>query len=1195
MAIIAVLLLCLADHAKSQEINEVDSIQEELIIEEESKILRFTKSNITHSADSILFNILTITNDDDDLLEGELIVSLPDNWSIKMMNPITNISLAKGEKLVLPFWISADKNAIGGTSYIVTANLKGKKSKKIISEPFYISVPKRSSWYISALEKTQFFPNRRNILFSKVALSNSGNCSENISILIEQSQQLRLRGYEHPKAELYIELPARTDTILEFEVIYRDGDDEMNFLINSGNYLKFTAVNGLTRTTAAYFYKLENTFNNEELLNLESPLTVEVNFGSFDNNAFSNLNILAHGKLEFSEKRYLRYRFNIPNLRPVNDATLAEHVWRYGLYLINYRHDDISVSIGDVTANGIDFGSFGRGIQYDQRIGSNSIGGGVNYNMFQPIFTYGLRGSTRIFKRAYLSAGGAVQEDEFNKIRMENIAAMVNFSLLKKHSFTAFYGLGRMNHQFTEFDFAGAQDADTTLQGFRAKLGHVYRGSKFHSTTMLDYTSQYYTGQNGTENLRNTLVYTLGSRSSVAVNSYYFKTNPYRNFQGRIIEGVFQQTNYGTSMSINHNLSSRTRLNLLGGYNRLIIPSFYSQLNGFYDNQIEVFNSRFNSSYQLSSTQKISAYVGANFTRFLDYYNPESSLTGSSTGIFFPSTNIGISYNERNRGISVDFNRGIIPGTQIQLMPFYTQNSRIFIRPYFNKRFLNDMLFVQANGNIMLQSSNSFENYNANIMAEISPGRGWLVRTNFTYGLMRREIEEGNTITSRNFFINMGLVKKFDLPQPRVKYYNLTVMFFKDLNGDGIKDENEPPLENIIAEINQNSDRANESKGQFSNTSMISGFDGIVQYIKIPEGSYEMTSISLVNLRDIYNANGPKQFIEIFGNTTVYVPFIESYSVSGKIEVKRSKFSDAGKIDIDNIAVQAISDKGESYKALTNKAGQFKLYVPPVPGNYRIVVANAFEENFVLEQEEFLVNFNGLKTFQVVFKFVERERGINIQGGYQFKALQEDEEDAVNAEEAKKESPTENKAAPANTAPANDGSLNKAQEKALQNKIDDLQRQIDELRNLIQNGAIPSAPSNNIQPPQQNVPEGQPFDPMDDLMNNLLEKTNPNTENINLNRVSFRVQLGVYKDRVPVAMINRLISLGSAETGENNDDGSTKFISKPFGSKAEAEQYQQQLQTEGFEGVKVIGDYAGKTISIEEAETLIEKRKQGGN
>ena len=58
---------------------------------------------------------------------------------------------------------------------------------------------------------------------------------------------------------------------------------------------------------------------------------------------------------------------------------------------------------------------------------------------------------------------------------------------------------------------------------------------------------------------------------------------------------------------------------------------------------------------------------------------------------------------------------------------------------------------------------------------------------------MERVIQDFSTLMAVRYSV--------DIPQPRIKYYDLKIVCFNDLNGDQIKTEDEPILPNIILNL----------------------------------------------------------------------------------------------------------------------------------------------------------------------------------------------------------------------------------------------------------------------------------------------------------------------------------------------------------------------------------------------------------
>jgi outer membrane protein OmpA-like peptidoglycan-associated protein len=104
---------------------------------------------------------------------------------------------------------------------------------------------------------------------------------------------------------------------------------------------------------------------------------------------------------------------------------------------------------------------------------------------------------------------------------------------------------------------------------------------------------------------------------------------------------------------------------------------------------------------------------------------------------------------------------------------------------------------------------------------------------------------------------------------------------------------------------------------------------------------------------------------------------VERNKVFGKIILNRSRLSGLGKMDVSNVRITATDSQGRSYSTLTDKDGSFVLYAP-ITDEYTLSINNIFYENFDLRQNNFRVQFNGYKQFEVNYVFDEKIRRINF-------------------------------------------------------------------------------------------------------------------------------------------------------------------------------------------------------------------------
>jgi len=213
----------------------------------------------------------------------------------------------------------------------------------------------------------------------------------------------------------------------------------------------------------------------------------------------------------------------------------------------------------------------------------------------------------------------------------------------------------------------------------------------------------------------------------------------------------------------------------------------------------------------------------------------------------------------------------------------------------------------------------------------------------------------------------------------------LKVICFKDINGNKTQDVNEQGLSDIVIKVDREAKTDSVTKksirqpGQFSPAEMVSDNFGQVIYYHIPEGEFNLHVYPLANLKDLYNINGQTQKITISRDTTYYIPFVQSFRVIGRIILNRDEFSSNGIISTANIRITATDSAGNSFPTLTANDGSYTLYVPQA-GEYKVSINNVFGDQFLLQEPEYTVIFNGAKEFQVDFIFNERKRQVNVNG-----------------------------------------------------------------------------------------------------------------------------------------------------------------------------------------------------------------------
>jgi hypothetical protein len=84
-----------------------------------------------------------------------------------------------------------------------------------------------------------------------------------------------------------------------------------------------------------------------------------------------------------------------------------------------------------------------------------------------------------------------------------------------------------------------------------------------------------------------------------------------------------------------------------------------------------------------------------------------------------------------------------------------------------------------------------------------------------------------------------------------------------------------------------------------------------------------------------------------------------------------------GEVDVSNVKITAVDSKGRKISTLTDSRGNFTLFAPSVD-LYNVSVNNIFRDHFDLRKNNYRVQLNGYKQFEVNFIFDEKRRRINF-------------------------------------------------------------------------------------------------------------------------------------------------------------------------------------------------------------------------
>lgn len=972
-------------------------------------IMEFVKEKAESSPDSAYFNILKITNHNGSLIQGVVTFSLPKGWKL-ISGERTNISVAPGATEYIPFRVSMARSVTGGASYLINATLYSNRSlyptknQTSVSKACYITVPRQTSWDVYPVQRIVFFDRYSQYTPFKLRMFNRGNGTEVVKLDFVVGSALEMYGAFGNRYTTSIELKSHCDTVVSFPVRYAPYDKSELW---NRDFKKLTinitaTVDTITKTSSANFKYLESTYHNRLFGNV-TPLNVEFHIQNLLANSDPRMMLNAYGMILLKNNDVIDYNVRFMNFPfyGYNGADVFEkYFWRRSRMLVGYTSEKWEVKLGDVYSYSTGFfGVVGRGIGGMYKINGNHMVGGVfSAAIGTPLYSGTVFHQANIMKKITLRSSLTASADTYNRLNTFGASVQSSYTFLPGQSLTLLLASMVTQHNYTNQTFQDAQgnfittnDPGATRAGLATQFG--YQLTKKRASANLNVLfasknfSQYYSGRldvNGNGQ------YVLTKKYSLLGYTGIFLQDPHIYYRGIIyppnkylagthkVELASIMTNkitLFTGPEVEHFLFSSLKVNQITG----------DSVNTRFQSVSPHLTARL--SYKNNASGFITPYTSIGYT-FITQAE-DSSITVSplhKPKKYFFNAKAGLNVIQSNWGVNIYYYIGPRDfATQTDYYYYGRFSKSIRIMPFFQKYYFNNQMLLSSYNSYYYEVISNSERIALNARLKFFLGRDWELFLDNNLFMSSRLNEEGQKTYSRNYFMNIGVKKSFDIPQPRVKYYDLKVVCFKDINGNQRKDENEQGLSDIVISVDRPSKtdsitkRSIREPGQFSPAELVTDNFGHITYYHIPEGEFQLRVMPLVNLKDLYNINGEVQKVAVSRDTTYYIPFVQSYRVMGRIILNRDEYSSLGSISAGNVRVVATDSLGNSFPALSASDGSYLLYVPKA-GDYKVVVNNVFGNNFVQQETEYIVSFNGAKEFMIDFIFNEKKRSVNVNG-----------------------------------------------------------------------------------------------------------------------------------------------------------------------------------------------------------------------
>lgn len=971
-------------------------------------VLEYVKDRIEQSSDSALFNILKVTNIGSSVINGTVTLSTPSGWQIFSQNRI-NLTVAPGSTEFIPIRVTMARTVLGGVSYLIgvtftsTQSIFKGRNQTSVSKSCYITIPKVRNWNVMSVARTVYFDRYVEYAPLKLKLSNFGNGYEMVKLDFNIGSSLEMFGLAGKTYFMSIEVPPHKDTILSFPVKYHPSDesDLWNRDFNKLTISVKARVDTVVKTTFFNFKYLESNYNNT-LFGKVTPLTVDIMLNNLLSESSPTLYTSAYGAVLLKNEARVDYNVQLMNVpftwnKPLID--LSDYIWKNSRMWGAYTTDKWEVKAGDIYSYSTSLlSSVGRGIGGRYKFNDNtSVGGLFTKSIVSPIYGANLFGSNLIKGTVPLLSNISAIIDNYNRLNAFSASLQANYLIFPGHTVSLLVSPSLTQHKYSNQTFTDAQgdfiktnDPGISRIGFASILTYQLSLKKTSGSLSLLYASkdfyQYYSGKvNISANVTHSLnkkFYLLGtsglmiqdpkiySRGMLYPENYYLTGIHKIEVAGRLTNKL---TAFAGPM-LEHLSFRALKISRMGDSTTAYFQSISPKLS-------------VRCSYRNNLSGFITPYLMVGYTYITRAEDPTitPSLFHTPQSTFFNSR-MGINVIQHNWGVNVFYYLG--PRDYVTQMDYYyfgRYSKSIRIMPFFQKYYFNKQMLFSSYSSYYYEVASNSERVNLSGRLEFFLGRDWTLLLNNNLFFMSSINTEGQKSYARSYFLSLGVKKSFDIPQPRLKYYNLRVVCFKDYNGNKKQDDNEQGISDVVITVDRRSIadsiylKTRKEQGQFSPAELLTDNFGQVSYNRIPGGEFSLRIIPMQNLVDFYNQDGQSQKFFISRDTTIYIPFVQSYRITGKVILNRDEYSSLGNITISNVRVIATDSLGNSYPALTSPDGSYVLYVPQ-DGTYSVNVNNVFGDNFSLQESNYAVSFSGEKNFSLDFVFNEKKRQINLNG-----------------------------------------------------------------------------------------------------------------------------------------------------------------------------------------------------------------------
>ncbi|MBV8251425.1 MAG: hypothetical protein JO154_02360 [Chitinophaga sp.] len=697
-----------------------------------------------------------------------------------------------------------------------------------------------------------------------------------------------------------------------------------------------------------------------DLLSSSIPNTASISY--VNANTYSSVQLSANGHYKLGEQEHLGYNLNL------NYFTNGENKVTMFNTFVDYRRGKYGIRAGNIYED-LDFNVNGIGTKgsyyFNDKKRINIYGLRNNYLLYADGLNPGVGGST--FAAEYIDGDRNHEKTRVIALTNKNTLDHVTTELASAKKEILHNSKEQLNIEGGISTESYERKGNEHHDGFALGADYTYRQPDMTVTTRQYYASPYYGGiRRGMFQSENMISYGLNATTAISGRISVLDSRP--KYLVRQFNNFLMRTNaYGNQI-------------YEAGIRFTPASSWHFSVNPYYFRQYMEPRNYFPAdtfSGEMWRSSSVRAKFNATFNKGTHslYFDMDQGFTYQNTSGHpeapFYSARININYNYRFWGLDGFYQHNPYflsdalvskPGTVYNVFS-------LGLKGQFTA--LKDRLGVNTSVRYYDYGYNHSQNYVLNVDARYQLPNNWMLKADVFLGLNKLSQlsmydpqtglnpippqytgDQASLLTSRQ--ITVGIVKRFGKNR-NIRDHKLTLRYFEDRNGNGVRDANEPAVSDLLVKINH--------------LTAVTDQKGKVVFDAPADKGYTPTILSTDGWMQ-----GVDYTILLNRNKTVEVPLVRSVKLTGNLEKISGGYIN-GEHALSGIRIHAVAASGKTYQTLTDNKGQFTFYLPE---NRYTISVDTVGQTFSVAEEHQSIQVDKENTHPLIFHYKDERVEVDV-------------------------------------------------------------------------------------------------------------------------------------------------------------------------------------------------------------------------